>query len=157
MSHFHPYTPIVIARATDPDTSHAAAKEFNADKAKKSNSVKTVIAILAEHGTLTDFQIRALWPTYWGPHFSDSLPCKARHWARLAGEVRHVGYSTHQGRKVRTWEIGKEKDLPQTSKSGLKQRIKELEIALEKIRALYGNEKNICTEIASAALEKPYG
>lgn len=98
---------IVRARTSDPDTSHQAAFEFELNQTKAQRSVATVVAILKEHGKLSDFEIRALWENYWeSSAWSYTLPCKARHWARQAGLVKHAGYGEHEGRKVRTWEIG---------------------------------------------------
>lgn len=96
------------ARKADPDTSHAAAAELRKDQSKLQRSVAVAVGILSAHGPLSDFQIRARWGTHWGGPFSDSLPCKARHWARQAGLVKHDGYGKHQGRKVRLWAVGRD-------------------------------------------------
>lgn len=102
---------IVVARRNDPETSHQAAFAFSKDQKKASRSVTTAVAILEAHGPLSDFQIRALWPNFWEGPFSDSLPCKARHWAREQGLVKHIGYADHHGRTVRTWGIGRDPNL----------------------------------------------
>ena len=98
-------TPAVIARQTDPETSHEAAAAFDGSKAAR--SIQTVTRILAT-GPMTDFQIRDAWTANWQGPWSFTLPSKARHWARQAGLVRHAGFAQHNGRKVRTWELGKE-------------------------------------------------
>ena len=98
---------VVRARRTDPETSHEAAVAFEANQTKAQKSVKTVVRILEDKGELTDFEIREVWSEYWGNDaWSFTLPCKARHWARQAGMVRHVGFGIHQGRKVRKWALG---------------------------------------------------
>lgn len=99
--------PLVIARHTDPDTSHEAADRFDKDRAAR--SVRTVIAILSASPTpMSDFDIRDVWATHWKGHWSFTLPGKARHWARQAGLVRHAGHNQHEGRRVKTWELGQE-------------------------------------------------
>lgn len=100
----------VRARKTDPETSHQAALDFEQNQTKAARSVSTVVTILAYFGKeLTDFQIRELWTDFWGSEkWSYTLPCKARHWAREKGLVKHAGFSTHQGRKVRTWALGRD-------------------------------------------------
>lgn len=100
----------VRARKKDPETSHLAAAELDADQPKLQRSVSTVVAILRanEPLRLSDFQIRERWGKWWGDKFSDSLPCKARHWARQAGLVRHDGHGKHQGRRVRLWALGRD-------------------------------------------------
>lgn len=97
--------PDVIARHTDPETSHAAAANFDRNKAAR--SIQTVKRILAA-GPMTDFQIREAWAAHWQGQWSFTLPSKARHWARQAGFVRHAGFAQHNGRKVRTWKLGTE-------------------------------------------------
>jgi hypothetical protein len=97
----------VVARTTDPDTSHEAAAQLELDQTRLARSVQTVVDILAG-APLHDFDIRALWPRYWSGPFSDSLPCKARHWAREQGLVRFAGYGAHHGRKVRLWARGRD-------------------------------------------------
>lgn len=100
---------IVRARNTDPETSHAAAAEFDANQTKAQRCVKTVVRLLKAEGSLTDFEIRDKWSQYWGNDaWSFTLPCKARHWARQAGFVKHVGFGIHQGRTVRKWGIGRD-------------------------------------------------
>jgi len=97
----------VIARTTDPETSHEAAAEFEQSKAQR--SIETVVCILEQHGPLTDFEIRDKWTAYWGSDkWSYTLPCKARHWARQAGLIKHDGFGIHQKRKVRRWNVGKD-------------------------------------------------
>lgn len=104
------FTPRVVARTTDPETSHEAARAFDNELGKVSRSIRAAVQILTEHGELSDFDIRGLWPAYWDGPWSDSLPCKARHWARQAGLVRHVGFKKHNGRNVRTWALGSEEE-----------------------------------------------
>lgn len=101
----------VHARKADPDTSHLAAAALASDQSKLQRSVAVAVGIIAEHGPLSDFEIRSRWPTHWPGPFSDSLPCKARHWARQAGLVKHEGYGKHQGRKVRLWAVGRDADF----------------------------------------------
>ena len=96
----------VRARKSDPETSHEAADDFDSKQTKAQRSVATVVLILQQHGPLTDFQIRELWFRYWEGPFSYTLPCKARHWARQAGLVKHEGYGKHQKRNVRKWTLG---------------------------------------------------
>jgi hypothetical protein len=97
----------VIARSSDPETSHTAAAEFEANQTKAQKCVKIAVQILEEKGPLTDFEIRDVWTDYWGSDaWSFTLPCKARHWARQAGLVKHVGFGSHHGRKVRKWGTG---------------------------------------------------
>lgn len=100
---------VVVARRTDPETSHEAAAAFEANQTKAQRSVAVLLEIVRNHGPLSDFQIRDLWAQYWGDAaWSYTLPCKARHWARQAGHVKHQGFGTHQGRKVRTWAAGRD-------------------------------------------------
>jgi hypothetical protein len=100
--------PIVVARRSDPETSHAAAAEVTA-KDTAQRSVKAVVTLLRAAGEpLNDFQIHSLWPEVWDGPFSESLPRKARHWAREAGEVMHAGFGQHQGRRVRVWTVGRD-------------------------------------------------
>ena len=96
---------VVRARKRDPETSHEAAAAFAAKEGKVQRSVQAAVAILRAHGPLTDFQISAHWAEVWPEPFSESLPRKARHWARQAGLVEHEGYGMHQKRRVRTWTI----------------------------------------------------
>lgn len=105
-----PSRPIVVtARTSDPETSHEAAGATGRDQSKAQRSVQTVVSILKLYGSLTDFEIRDAWTVVWGRDpWSFTLPSKARHWARQAGLVKHVGYSMHEGRRVRTWGLGKE-------------------------------------------------
>lgn len=104
-----PAVVVVRARATDPETSHEAAEEFERDQSRAQLSVAAVVLILKDHGPLTDFQIREAWPKVWGSKaWSYTLPCKARHWARLAGLVKHDGFGTHGKRKVRRWALGRD-------------------------------------------------
>lgn len=99
----------VRARRTDPETSHEAAAAFEANQTKAQRSVAVVVHIIRTRGPLTDFQIRDLWPAYWGAvAWSYTLPCKARHWARQQGLVKHQGHGRHQGRRVRLWAIGRD-------------------------------------------------
>ena len=100
---------IVRARRDDPETSHQAALDFEADQTKAQRSVAVVVEILKRHGSLTDFEIRDWWPEFWGSEkWSYTLPCKARHWARQAGLVSHDAFGIHRGRKVRTWKLGRD-------------------------------------------------
>jgi hypothetical protein len=100
---------VVIARTTDPETSKMAARAFEENQTKAQRSVATVVLVLKKYGRMTDFQIRDRWEEFWGPDkWSYTLPCKARHWARQAGKVKHAGFGEHQGRIVRTWEIGRD-------------------------------------------------
>lgn len=102
----------VRARNTDPETSHQAALAFEDDQPKAQRSVACVVLILKCHGALSDFEIRELWSEYWGPKpWSFTLPSKARHWAREAGLVKHSGLGTHQGRRVRLWDLGRDETL----------------------------------------------
>lgn len=96
--------PLVRARRRDPETSKEAAAAFAPKSAQR--SVETVVQLLREAGRpLSDFEIAARWASYWGAAYSESLPRKARHWAREANRVKHDGYGEHQGRKVRLWSI----------------------------------------------------
>ena len=100
---------IVKARATDPETSHAAAHEFSRNQKKIQRSIDTVVTILNLHGLLSDFGIREKWAEYWGPgKWSYTLPSKARHWARGKGLVKRDGHGIHLGRKVIMWSIGRD-------------------------------------------------
>ena len=94
----------IIARSADPETSREAAAAFTQKAAQR--SVQTVVNMLRVSSPLTDFQIRQLWPDFWEGPFSYTLPCKARHWARQAGLVRHEGFGSHNNRRVRTWALG---------------------------------------------------
>lgn len=99
----------VRARTTDPETSHQAALDFEGNQNKASLSVACVVMILKAYGPLSDFAIRDAWTEFWGSKaWSFTLPSKARHWAREQGLVKHAGFSTHQGRKVRTWSLGRD-------------------------------------------------
>lgn len=95
----------VVARTTDPETSHLAAAAFEKSDGKTQRSVLVVVEILAEHGPLTDFQIAEKWAAYWRAPFSESLPRKARLWAGERGKVVHRGFGKHQNRIVRLWAI----------------------------------------------------
>lgn len=95
--------PRVRARRTDPETSRDAAAAFDAS-GKVQPSVAAVVALLKSSGLpLHDFEIAARWPSFWGRAHSESLPRKARHWAKEAGLVQHEGFGEHQGRRVRLW------------------------------------------------------
>jgi hypothetical protein len=97
--------PKVRARHADPETSKEAAAAFDAS-GKVQPSVAAVVALLKSAGIpLHDFEIAARWSSFWGREFSESLPRKARHWAKEAGFVIHVGHAEHQGRRVRLWAL----------------------------------------------------
>ena len=96
----------VRARKSDPETSRDAADDFDSKQEKAQRSVQAVVLVLRRYGPLTDFQIQDLWSRYWEGPFSNSLPRKARHWARQAALVKHEGYGKHQGRTVRKWALG---------------------------------------------------
>lgn len=104
---------VVRARRTDPETSHEAAADFEQKQTKAQRSVTCVVRILQDHRRpMSDFEIRTVWPRFWGADkWSYTLPCKARHWAREAGLVKHDGFGLHQGRRVRRWAIGKDEDF----------------------------------------------
>ena len=119
----------IKARATDPETSREAAADFGQNKAQR--SVATVVAILRERGPLTDFEIREWWGAFWGSNeWSFTLPSKARHWARLAGLVKHDGFGVHEGRKVRRWAIGRD-SLPSDTTGSPLARARERIVWLE--------------------------
>lgn len=99
----------IRARRSDPETSHQAALAFDQPKAQR--SVACVVLILKDGGAMTDFQIRACWTGYWGSVASFTLPSKARHWAREQGLVKHAGFGTHQGRRVRLWSLGRDESF----------------------------------------------
>ncbi len=103
----------VIARSTDPETSHEAAAALEHCQTRLQRSVQTVVAILKSRGEpMSDFEIGDCWPLWWGGDlFSESLPRKARHWARQAGLVRRAGYGEHQKRKVLLWDVGRDEDF----------------------------------------------
>lgn len=101
----------VRARKTDPETSHQAALEFEQDQTKAQRSVATVAEMILKHGPMTDFQIREYWPRFWIGSWSYTLPSKARHWARQAGIIKHVGFGQHQGRRVRLWGMGRDNEF----------------------------------------------
>ena len=123
----------VRARATDPDTSREAAAAFEADEAKGARSVRTVVEILRRTGPLSDFQIRAKWAAAWAGPFSDSLPCKARHWARQQGLVQLVGHGKHGRRKVQMWHLGADAKYlaSQQRKAGHVATLRAIDAALE--------------------------
>jgi hypothetical protein len=99
----------VRARRSDPETSHQAALDFESNQPKAQMSVACVMLILKQYGKpMSDFQIREVWPKFWGKAYSYTLPSKARHWAREAGLVKHDGFGVHYGRQVRTWSIGRD-------------------------------------------------
>lgn len=98
----------VRARTTDPETSQQAAFDFEQDQQKVARSVSTVVRILSDRPDSTDFEIREAWSRYWEGSWSFTLPSKARHWAREQGLVRHSGFGSHNGRRVRTWALGYE-------------------------------------------------
>lgn len=96
---------IARARTRDPETSHEAAAAFTA-AGKIQPSVEAVVALLRDAPTpLHDFEIASRWSKYWDKPFSESLPRKARHWAKEAGLVIHIGHAEHQGRRVRLWGL----------------------------------------------------
>jgi hypothetical protein len=101
----------VRARRSDPETSHQAAFEFENKQAKAQRSVATVVELLRRLGHLSDFDLRDAWELAWKGKWSFTLPSKARHWARQAGLVRHDGFTTHEGRKVRLWTLGRDEDF----------------------------------------------
>ena len=98
----------VRARRDDPETSQQAAFAFEANQTNAQRSVQVVVAILkAAAHPLTDFEIAERWRDAWGSDkFSESLPRKARHWARQQGLVCHSGFAQHGKRRVRTWSVG---------------------------------------------------
>lgn len=99
----------VRARNTDPETSHQAALDFEGNQSKASLSVACVVLILQARGPMTDFGLRDAWTQFWGSRaWSFTLPSKARHWAREQGLVKHAGFGTHQGRRVRLWALGRD-------------------------------------------------
>jgi hypothetical protein len=102
---------IVIARRNDPETSHEAAAALEANQEQAQRSVRTVLRILQEHGTMTDFQLADLWPQYWDGPYSPHLPRNARHWARRAGFVKHAGFGRHLNRRARTWTLGYDREF----------------------------------------------
>lgn len=108
MDHTHQQpTVTVIARSTDPETSLDAAADLRQKQDKLRRCLRTVVEIIYSCGELSDFEIRDRWGVFWGnDKWSTSLPRKARHWAREAGLVRHAGFTTHQGRRVRKWGLG---------------------------------------------------
>lgn len=123
----------IQARTTDPETSHEAAALVGQSQAQR--SVRAVVKILTGSGPLSDFQIRALWPSYWDGRWSFTLPSKARHWARQRGLVKHAGYGIHEGRRVRLWAIGKEDgNAPRSRLEMALERIAELEREVESLR-----------------------
>jgi len=96
---------VVCARRTDPETSQEAAAAFDAS-GNAQPSVAAVRELLRQAGApLHDFQIAERWAAHWGKPFSESLPRKARHWAKQAGYVAHEGHGEHQGRRVRLWVL----------------------------------------------------
>lgn len=118
----------VIARATDPETSREAADELERNQTKLQRSVAVAVRILEDHGPLSDFQIRDLWPGYWGEAFSYTLPCKARLWAWQGGLVSPAGHGKHRGRRVQLWQAGGDGSRPPTGPSR-----KELIAALREV------------------------
>ena len=140
----------VRARRTDPETSQQAALDFEANQSKAQRSVSTVVAILKVYGELTDFQLRDFWHKYWEGKWSFTLPCKARHWARQAGLVKHVGFGKHQGRRVRKWGLGRDDKFLDSTKENKDKRIAELEAENEVLR-----EQNFAMNKTIADLSPP--
>jgi hypothetical protein len=101
----------VIARTEDPDTSHEAANDLEKDQPKLQRSVTAIARLLASYGPMTDFAIASHWAEVWPEKYSESLPRKARHWAREAGLVCRDGYGSHNGRRVIMWGLGKDESF----------------------------------------------
>lgn len=105
------YCPTVVAHTDDPETSHAAAATLNEDPARLTRAIAAVVELLTAHGPLTDFDLREHWREAWDGGFSYTLPCKARVWAREAGQVRWSGHHAKNptsGYTVRVWELGRD-------------------------------------------------
>jgi len=140
MSEAHIY---VRARRSDPETSQQAAFEFEANQTKAHRSVKTVVRILESYGELTDFQIRDFWGEFYEGLWSFTLPCKARHWARQAGLVRHIGFGKHQGRRVRKWALGRDAEfLDSTNESDKDRKIADLEATITRLEEVIYHLQN---------------
>lgn len=93
-----------IARTSDPETSHDAADSLASEKI--SRCIRTAIEIFTKYDRLTDFELATVWPQFWNEPFSESLPRKARHWARQQGRIEHKGYKVRKnGRRVRAWGL----------------------------------------------------
>lgn len=95
----------VRARKRDPETSREAAGALDQQQPKLQRSVAVAVQILKDHGPQDDFGLAEKWADYWPEPFSESLPRKARHWAKEAGKVKHDGYTEHHGRRVRRWRV----------------------------------------------------
>lgn len=93
------------ARTEDPDTSHEAARILEGDQSRLKKSAAIVVSIIEKYGEQTDFQIREHWPEFFDGKWSEGLPRMARLWAQQAGKIKHQGFSTHNGRKCRTWVL----------------------------------------------------
>lgn len=99
----------VRARNTDPITSRLAANELEKQQTHLQQSVERVLELLLELGPVADFELRKVFLRLFGG--SDSLPTKARQWAREKGLVRNSGrMSTNpkSGRKCVVWELGRD-------------------------------------------------
>jgi len=78
----------VDAKATDPQTSHAAAAALEENQLHLRQSIALVVELLTAHGSLADFELAPLFlkKKVGRPH----LPPQARHWARREGLVRQT-------------------------------------------------------------------
>jgi hypothetical protein len=117
-----------------------------------------VYSILAMHGPSTASEITFRLPPKGNPSWHRRLEE-----LEIQGVVRRTGMRKCSITKEQAYEwaivpgvMPVKYKAPPSEKELLRQRVKELEAALVKIKSLYGNEKNICTEIADAALEKTY-
>lgn len=117
------------ARHSDPETSKEAAAMLTDNQAKMRRSVQAVVAILGELHEASDFAIRDAWPRHFTQEkWSEGLPRMARLWAQREGKVVQAGFTTHNGRRCRTWRIGTaERVVVVTRKSKARERIVELE------------------------------
>jgi hypothetical protein len=79
-------------------------------KYKYQQGLLTLIQAMKQQKSLSQIKIKfkllKFWPNYWGNLFSESLPRKARGWARAAGLVMLDGEGLNNGRRVKKWGLG---------------------------------------------------
>lgn len=97
--------PALLARGSDPETSHAAMAAF--DRETMSAAADLVVRLHIEHGPLADYELRVLFGRTYQPSCCAHLYRQARSTARDRGQIRDSGFrkvdpTTHRHQVV--WE-----------------------------------------------------